>query len=102
MKRVLLILVVLVLLAIGMGAGLLMHFDVHRYKGELVALVAKQTGRSFAIASAGTAACVLAVSPAEITGSASLTIYWPVCARAHSLLAVATPWFTRAPSPWTR
>jgi uncharacterized protein involved in outer membrane biogenesis len=49
MKRLLLIFALLVLLAIGAGAGLLMRFDVHRYKGDLVALVARQTGRSFDI-----------------------------------------------------
>lgn len=50
MKRVLLILAILGLLAIAIGVGLLMRFDVHRYKGELVALIAKRTGRTFAIA----------------------------------------------------
>ncbi|HTT08325.1 MAG TPA: AsmA family protein [Gammaproteobacteria bacterium] len=49
MKRVLLILTLFCLLAVSIGAGLLRRFDVNRYKGELVALIAKQTGRSFGI-----------------------------------------------------
>ncbi len=49
MKRVLLILVVLGLLAAGAAAVLLGRFDIHRHQGELSALIARQTGRSFAI-----------------------------------------------------
>ncbi|MCC7413965.1 MAG: AsmA family protein [Gammaproteobacteria bacterium] len=49
MKKLLLALLVIVLVAAGALAAFLLTFDVNRYKDELIALVERQSGRSFAI-----------------------------------------------------